>query len=95
MSGNGGNVKVRLYGALRHAVGSREVDLPVAQVTLKEALQRLAQQHARTTDLLFDQQGDVWASVILLLNDEPAPEGAATAVKGGDVVSILLPLAGG
>ncbi len=95
MSANGATITVRLYGALRHAVGSREVDLSCEQVTLKDALQHLAEEHTRTSDLLFDREGNVWGSVILLLNDEPAADGPATPVKDGDVVSILMPLAGG
>ena len=95
MSGNGNTVVLRLYGALRHAVGSREVQLPCEETTLKAALQSFAQEHTRTSDLLFDREGNVWGSVILLLNDEPAAEGAATPVKAGDVVSVLMPLAGG
>ncbi len=37
----------------------------------------------------------MWQSLILLLNDEPPLEGPDTRVHAGDVVSVLMPLAGG
>lgn len=95
MSGNGGTITLRLYGALRHAVGSREVQLPGGEATVKETLRSLTQHHQRAAALLFDGQGNVWDSLILLLNEEPAAEGPATPVRSGDVVSVLMPLAGG
>ena len=45
--------------------------------------------------MLFDGGGEVWASVLLLVNGDAAAEGPATVVKSGDVVSVLLPTAGG
>ena len=45
--------------------------------------------------MLFDAAGDVWASVLLLVNGDAAPDGANSVVKTGDVVSVLLPTAGG
>ena len=87
---------MRLYGALRQAAGSREVALECSGVTVKEALQHFAEKHVpRAAEMLFDRQGNIWSSLILLLNEEPAEHGPQTPVKAGDVVSVLMPLAGG
>jgi molybdopterin converting factor small subunit len=96
VSGNGGTVTLRLYGALRQAAGSREVEVPCGEATLQEALQQFAEKHVpRAAEMLFDRQGMIWSSLILLLNEEPAADGPRTPVKAGDVVSVLMPLAGG
>lgn len=96
MSGTGGAIRLRLYGALRQVAGSREVELSCRDVTVKEALQHFAKEHTpRAESLLFDRQGNIWSSLILLLNEEPAGRNSQTLLKVGDVVSVLMPLAGG
>ena len=96
MSGSDGTVTLRLYGALRQVAGSRDVELPCPGVTVKEALQQFAEKHVpRAAEMLFDRQGNVWSSLIVLLNEEPAEYGPQTPVKAGDVVTVLMPLAGG
>ena len=70
--------------------------MPCGEATLKEALQHFAEKHAPcAAEMLFDRQGQIWSSLILLLNEEPARDGPQTPVKAGDVVSVLMPLAGG
>jgi molybdopterin converting factor small subunit len=91
-----GTITLRLFGALRHAVGSREVELPCSEATLGEALQEFTASHTPgVSGMIFDKQGHIWSSLILLLNEEPAADGPQTRVKPGDVVSVLMPLAGG
>ena len=91
-----GDVKVRLHGALQHEVGSKEVALPGDVGTVKEALCCLADRYGeRASDMIFNRSGDVWRSLILLVNDEPARLGPDTGLSGGDIVTVLLPLAGG
>jgi molybdopterin converting factor small subunit len=96
VSDNGGTVTLRLYGALRQAAGSREVPLECVGVTVKEALRHFAEKLVpRAAAMLFDRQGNMRSSLILLLNEEPAEHGPQTPIKAGDVVSVLMPLAGG
>jgi molybdopterin converting factor small subunit len=98
MSGNGhgGTITLRLYGALRQAAGGREVQVAAGEATLGEVLHRFTTDHApHASDMLFDREGNLWRSLILLLNEEPADDGPQTRVQAGDVVSVLLPLAGG
>jgi molybdopterin converting factor small subunit len=91
-----GGVTVRLHGALRHAVGTRDVVLSDSVGTIGDALRLLAGQHGeRAAQMIFDRHGSVWRSLILLVNEEPASLGPDTPVQRGDTISILLPLAGG
>ncbi len=96
MSAHGSTITLRLYGALRQAAGSREVQLDLREATLGEVLHSFTKDHApQASEMLFDREGNLWRSLILLLNEEPAGSGSQTRVQAGDVVSILLPLAGG
>ena len=96
MTNNGNRVTVRLYGPLRHAAGGRDVQLEAEAMTVKEALAQLAAcKGPLVADMIFDQQGAVWPSLILLVNDEPADLREASSVAFGDVISVLMPLAGG
>ncbi len=96
MSDDNGRVTVRLHGALRHEAGTRDVDLPGDIGTVGAALQRLGDRYGeRASHMIFDRNGNVWRSLILLVNEEPAKLGPETRLKDGDTVSILLPLAGG
>ena len=87
-------VKLRLFAALRELAGSKEVE--VEGGSINEALERFAEQFGeRARGILFDKQGSVQPSVLLLVNGEPADQGAQTRVKAGDTVAVLLPTAGG
>jgi molybdopterin converting factor small subunit len=95
MSATDGTVTLRLYGSLRQAAGGKEVELEAGAETVQELLQRFACRAPRAGALLFDREGNLWRGLVLLLNEEPAPERQETRVKAGDVVSVLVPLAGG
>ncbi len=89
-------IALRLYGPLRAAVGQPEVRLPCAGATVEEVLVRFVEE--RDDDIrsfIFDGQGNRWRSLIVLLDGEPVQDSQATRVKAGDVISLLLPLAGG
>jgi len=91
-----GGVTVRLHGALRHAVGKRDVVLSSEIATIADALRLLADQHGEgAARMIFDRHGKVWRSLILLVNEEPATLGPDTPVQSGDTISVLPPLAGG
>ena len=89
-------VKLRLFAGLRDIVGKKEVQLEQDGVTLKELLKGFAAQYGeKVQGFLFDNSGNVWQSVMVLVNDEPADRDLAAPVQAGDVISILLPTAGG
>lgn len=89
-------VTVRVFGALRQALGQSEVKLPCAGATVKDALVQLGQ--ASSDDVaryIFDKQGDLWRSLMLLVNGEPVSDALCQKTNPGDVITLLLPLAGG
>ena len=89
-------VTLRLFGPLRQLAGGPELHLEAEATTVKDALAELVQLKGnRVSEMIFDRTGAVWPSVILLINDEPAELREASPVTSGDVISILLPLAGG
>ena len=89
-------VKLRLFSSLRELAGQKEVEVEGDALAIKEALAKFAQRYGdKAKQILFDQQGEVWPSVLLLINGEAAENGPATKVKAGDVISVLLPTAGG
>lgn len=85
-----------MFASLRQMAGSKEVEIEGSELSVKEALERFAERFGeKAKQVLFDQQGELWPSVLLLVNGEAAESGGETRVKSGDVVSVLLPTAGG
>jgi MoaD family protein len=89
-------IKLRLFASLREIAGKKDVEVEGESISIKQALERLAAKLGDTArPVLFDGNGEVWASVLLLVNGDAAGDGVNTVVKAGDVVSVLLPTAGG
>ncbi len=89
-------VKLRLFSKLRDIAGEKEVEVEGDGISVKEALAKFVERLGEgSREVLFDKQGELWPSVLLLVNGESAAEGAATQVKSGDTVAVLLPTAGG
>jgi MoaD family protein len=89
-------VKLRLFSALREIAGAKEVEVEGDGLSIKEALERFAERYGeRARKTLFDAQGQLYPSVLLLVNGEAAEERGLTRVKSGDTVQVLLPTAGG
>ena len=91
-----GTVNLRLYGALQHAVGSRVVAVSAGDATVGAVLEEFVRDKgARAAEMIYDGQGNLWRSLIVMVNDEPADDGSQTQVRAGDTLSLLLPVAGG
>jgi MoaD family protein len=89
-------IKLRLFSKLRDIAGSKEVEVEGDGVSIKDALEKLVERFGgESREVLFNKEGELWPSVLLLVNGEAVTEGAATAVKSGDTVAVLLPTAGG
>jgi len=89
-------VKLRLFSKLRDIAGAKEVEVEGDGMSIKEALEKFAARFGDASrEVLFDKEGEMWPSVLLLVNGETATEGAATRVNSGDTVAVLLPTAGG
>ena len=89
-------VAVRYMAQLRQAAGAAseqvELDRPCS---VGELLTRMADRHGgRFRDLLLDAGGGVRPAVLLFVGDEQVgPERAA--LRDGDVLTVLTPMAGG
>jgi molybdopterin converting factor small subunit len=89
-------ITLRLFGPLRSVTGKREVQLPCAGSTVREALKHFATAGGNAVErFIYDGQGNKHRSIILLLNEEPISDGQDARLQAGDVISLLLPLAGG
>ena len=89
-------VKLRLFSVLREIAGAKEVQVDGDALSIKDALARFAEKYGdKAKSALFDSQGELLPSVLLLVNGEAADAGAATQVSSGDTVQVLLPTAGG
>ena len=89
-------IKLRLFSSLRDLAGTKEVEVEGDGIAITQALEALAARLGESArPVLFDGNGDVWASILLLVNGDAAGEGPKTIVKSGDVVAVLLPTAGG
>lgn len=90
------DITLRLFGPLRNALGCKEIGLSWAEGTVREALLSFVERSgASARHLLFDRGGNLWKSLIVLVNDEPVTDLQTTRVRAGDTISVLLPLAGG
>jgi MoaD family protein len=89
-------ITLRLFASLRDLVGKKEVQIEQDSVMLKDLLKQFAESYGeKAKSFLFDNEGNAWQSVMLLINDQPADRDLQNIIKSGDVVSILLPTAGG
>jgi MoaD family protein len=88
-------IRLRLFSSLREIAGSREVEVEGEELSIGQALTTFAGRYEKAKDVLFDKDGRLFASVLLLVNGESTDGGAEARVKSGDVVSVLLPTAGG
>lgn len=88
-------ITLRLFASLRDAVGQKEVKLERDEATLQQALDDLASGNQRVREILFDQNGRIWQSVMLLVNNQPIDRDPSISLTSGDILSILLPTAGG
>ena len=95
MSTNGNLVEMRLFGPLRTVVGQKSISLPYAGMMIDDALERFAKDQGEAVrPMLFDSDGNRLRSIILLLNDHTV-DYDGQHLRSGDVISVLLPLAGG
>jgi len=91
-------VRVKLFANLREAAnGQRLVECPLdGPVSSVELLGTLAAQYGEKAQrLLFDKQGGVWQSIVIMRNGEMVRDRDAKVITPGDEVAVLLPVAGG
>ncbi|MBM3501789.1 MAG: MoaD/ThiS family protein, partial [Armatimonadetes bacterium] len=87
-------VRVKLFANLREAAnGQRLVECPLdGPVSSVELLGTLAAQYGEKAQrLLFDKQGGVWQSIVIMRNGEMVRDRDAKVITPGDEVAVLLP----
>jgi MoaD family protein len=91
-------VRVQYLAQLRSAVGCSEeqIDLP-DNSTLSQLLVRLAEQHREAGTHVLNEQKQVRASLLLVVNDAAvsARDAETTQLSDGDSILLLPPIAGG
>jgi len=89
-------ITIRLFAGLRDIVGKKDVQVEKSDIALGELLDEFAKQEGdKVKEYLFDDEGKVLRSVMLLINNEPPKNALDTTVNSGQIVSVLLPTAGG
>jgi len=88
-------IRLRLFSSLREIAGTREVEVEGEELSISQALTKFADRFEKAKEVLFDKDGKLFPSVLLLVNGESVDDGPGARVKSGDVVSVLLPTAGG
>ena len=90
-------VKIHIPTPLRPLVGNQDEIEVEPQDSIHELLHTLAQKNEGLKKHLFNEQGEIRNFVNIYINEEDIryQEGSRTAVKAGDVVSIVPSIAGG
>ncbi len=90
-------VKVHIPTPLRPFVNNNnELELPESE-TIGRLLQNLATEHPGLKKHLFNETGEIRNFVNIYINDEDIryQKGAGTALRSGDIISIVPSIAGG
>ena len=89
-------ITVRYSAQARQIVGRdsepMEFDRPA---TVRDLLSHLAERHTALRGLLVTAQGEPQAALLVFIGDEQVEPGFTRALREGDAVSILSPIAGG
>ena len=90
---------VRLFGALKAAIGSRQIDLElsVPNASVGDVSAILGARYGEEVSKLLNGKEDSFDYLRVLINgqDHMVLQGLATKLKDGDVVTLLPPLSGG
>ena len=91
------NVQLRYYAQVRQAAGTEDETAAVAPGTdVIDALRSAASRHGEAfRDLVLAADGQLRASIIVLVNSVPVRRGSRRMLAEGDEVSVFSPVAGG
>ncbi len=90
-------VSVRYLAQVRAAAGRATEQVTLSDASsLVELLRNLAERHGTALrNLLFDPSGGLQPTILVFVGDEQVSGNDAVALKDGDTVTILSPMAGG
>lgn len=90
-------VTLRYFAQVRQAaeVESEPIELPEG-ADVRSAVEKAARGRSEAfRTLVLDESAGVRPGLLLLVNSEPVPRGAARELRAGDEISIISPIAGG
>ena len=89
-------VTVMIPAPLRKDTGGAD-EVSADGATLADVIQHLGAAHDGLTDRIVDEKGEVRRFINVFVNDEDVRflDGAATALRDGDVISLIPAVAGG
>ena len=92
-------MKINFYATLRQIVGGKTLDLDIPEgATLRQLLDEIIQLHPLIRGELFDETGELYGHVHVLVNGRDAPyleNVLDTTLNPGDTVSIFPAVGGG
>lgn len=92
-------ITLRLFGALKTIIGSRQIqlDLDDPNVTVRDLSTILGAKYGDRVSRLLNSKDDSFNSLRVLINgqDHVVLQGLATKLNDGDLISLLPPLTGG
>jgi molybdopterin synthase sulfur carrier subunit len=92
-------VTIRFFGALREAIGSRQIDVETGPLKtyVRDLPSLLGARYGERISILLQNKEDSFDFLRVLINgqDHMALEGMDTELKDADIISLLPPLSGG
>ena len=92
-------IAIRFFGALRAAIGSRQIDLELgpARTTVGDLPEILNERYGEKVSKLLQGKEESFDYLRVLINgqDQLVIQGLETELKDGDIVTLLPPLSGG
>ena len=92
-------IAIRFFGALRAAIGSRQIDLELgpARTTVGDLPEILNERYGEKVSKLLQGKEESFDYLRVLINgqDQLIIQGLETELKDGDIVTLLPPLSGG
>lgn len=92
-------MKINFYATLRQVVGSKTVDLDIPiGATVHQLLDEIIKAYPALKRDLFDEKGDLYGHVHVLINGRDAPfldKGLDTIINQDDTINIFPAIGGG
>ena len=92
-------MRVRFYATLRALVGTKTVEVPLAEgTTVLDLARALAEMHPGLSEHFFDAEGELARTVHFMIdgrNSRWLPDGSRTVLQPEHSVDVFPPVAGG
>ena len=91
------SIKVNLFANLRQIAGEKQVAFDAEPgMCVSKLVEKLCERYGQDArNLLLNADGQLWDSIMIIINQETVSKGEDVPLSAGDEVSLLLPIAGG